>query len=41
MTPKTPNFLENNITSATLKNALLGYYRFERGYAYVVTEDSC
>ena len=38
MTPKTPNFLENNITSATLKNALLGYYRFERGYAYVVTE---
>ena len=38
MTPKTPNFLENNITSATLKNALLGYYRFERGYPYVVTE---
>lgn len=38
MTPKTPNFLENNITSATLKNALLGYYRFERSYPYVVTE---
>ena len=38
MTPKTPNFLENNITSVTLKNALLGYYRFERGYPYVVTE---
>ena len=38
MTPKTPNFLENNITSATLKNALLGYYRFERDYPYVVTE---
>jgi hypothetical protein len=38
MTPKTLNFLENSVTSATLKNVLLAYYRFERGYSHVVTE---
>ena len=38
MTPKTPNFIEGNITSAILKNVLLSYYRYERGYSHVVTE---
>ena len=38
MTPKTPNFIEGNVTSAILKNVLLSYYRYERGYSHVVTE---
>ena len=38
MTPNTPNFINGNITSATVKNVLLSYYRYERGYSYVVTE---
>lgn len=38
MTPKIPNFIEGNITSAILKNVLLSYYRYERGYSHVVTE---
>ena len=38
MTPKTPNFIEGNITSAILKNVLLSYYKYERGYSHVVTE---
>ena len=38
MTPKTPNFIEGNVTSAIIKNVLLSYYRYERGYSHVVTE---
>ena len=38
MTSKTPNFIEGNVTSAILKNVLLSYYRYERGYSHVVTE---
>ena len=38
MTPKISNFIEGNVTSAILKNVLLSYYRYERGYSHVVTE---
>ena len=38
MTSKIPNLIEDNITSAILKNVLLSYYRYERGYSHVVTE---
>ena len=38
MTPKISNFIEGNVTSTILKNVLLSYYRYERGYSHVVTE---
>ena len=38
MTSRLINFIDDNVTSATLKNVLLAYYRYERGYSHVVTE---